>query len=152
MGIESREPTAAQTIQDFNKLMAEFPRFDGVCRPMMGPPCYFNLKEGAVPTPIKGSRTVAEPLFPRLKAELDSLEAQGIIKKVTEPTEWVHPIAIVPKKYGEFRICGDFCTLNKHIILPIFETAAPFQAVRSIPPEVLHRIRRFKRISSNQVR
>jgi hypothetical protein len=31
-------------------------------------------------------------------------------------------------------VCGDFTILNKSIIPPRFETATPFQAVRTIPP------------------
>jgi hypothetical protein len=56
-------------------LMAECPLiFDGVCRPMRGPPCHFQLNEGAVPSAIRGSRPIAVPLMPRVKQELDSLE------------------------------------------------------------------------------
>ena len=44
---------------------------------------------------------VSEPLLPRLKEELTFLESQGIIRTVTEPTAWVHPIVLVPKNdYG----------------------------------------------------
>ena len=62
------------------------------------------------------------------------MEDQGIIRKVTEPTDWVHPIVIVPKKTGGIRLCVDFRQLNKSIVRPKFETATPFQAVRTIPP------------------
>jgi hypothetical protein len=72
-------------------------------------------------------------LLPKLKTELDSLEEQQIICKVTEPTAWVHPMVIAPKKDGGIRVCVDFTPLNAFIIRPTFETATPFQAVRSIP-------------------
>jgi hypothetical protein len=72
-------------------------------------------------------------LLPKLKAELDSLEEQQIICKVTEPTAWVHPMVIAPKKDGGIRVCVDFTPLNAFIVRPTFETATPFQAVRSIP-------------------
>jgi hypothetical protein len=71
--------------------------------------------------------------MPRVKQELDSLEDQGIISKVPEPTLWVHPIVIVPKDDGGIRICGDFTSLNHCIIRPTFDSPTPFQAVRTIP-------------------
>ena len=39
--------------------------------------------------------------------ELDRLEQQGIIEKVSH-SEWAAPIVPVPKKDGRFRICGDY--------------------------------------------
>ena len=116
-------------------LMSEVPSiFDGVCRPMRGAPCHFQLKDDAVPSSIRGSRPISVPLMPKVKREFDSLEQQNVIAKVTEPTAWVHPIVIVPKANDEIRICGDFTSLNRCIVRPIFEAPTPFQAVRTIPP------------------
>ena len=72
--------------------------------------------------------------MPRLKQELDLLEKQEIIRKVTEPTAWVHPMVLATKKDGGIRVCVDFTILNHNIIRPRFDTATPFQAVRTIPP------------------
>jgi hypothetical protein len=45
--------------------------------------------------------------------ELDRLEQQGIIEKVSH-SEWAAPIVAVPKKDGRFRICGDYkVTVNR---------------------------------------
>ena len=127
------QPSVQQS--KLSELMAEYPSiFDGICRPMRGPPCRFTVKEGAVPSAVRGSRPVAVPLMQKLKLELDSLEDQMIISKVTEPTVWVHPIVIVPKDNGGIRICGDFTSLNRWIIRPTFDAPTPFQAVRTIPP------------------
>jgi hypothetical protein len=82
---------------------------------------------------MRGSRPVAIPLLPKLKTELDSLEDQLVICKVVDPTEWVHPIVIAPKKDGGIRVCVDFTHLNNFIIRPMFETATPSKAVRTIP-------------------
>ena len=83
---------------------------------MTGPVCHFKLKEGATPFALRGSRPVAVPLLPLLRTELDLLEAQDIIRKVVEPTEWVHQIVLVPKKDGGIRLCVDFRNLNKSIV------------------------------------
>ena len=64
-------------------LMSEVPSiFDGVCRPMRGAPCHFQLKDDAVPSSIRGSRPISVPLMPKVKRELDSLEKQSVIAKV----------------------------------------------------------------------
>ena len=45
--------------------------------------------------------------------ELDLLERQGIVEKVTH-SDWAAPIVPVPKKDGRFRICGDYkVTVNQ---------------------------------------
>jgi hypothetical protein len=67
---------------------------------MTAPACHLELKPDAVPVAIRVSHPVCELLLPRLKTELDSLEKQNIIKKVIEPTAWVHPIVIVLNKDG----------------------------------------------------
>ena len=50
-----------------------------------------------------------------LKAELTQMEAQGVSRKVTEPTDWVSSIAVSCKANGQLRICLDPTDLNKSI-------------------------------------
>lgn len=52
--------------------------------------------------------------MPALREELGIIEAQSIIRKVTEPTAWVHPMVTVLKKGGGIRVCVDFRRLNEH--------------------------------------
>ncbi|KZS18271.1 Uncharacterized protein APZ42_015591 [Daphnia magna] len=128
-------PSASQQQADLRQLMSEQPKiFDGTCRPMTGPPCHFQLVKNAKPVAMRGSRPVSVPLLPKLKAELDALESAGIVRRVSKPTEWVHPLLVVMKKNGDIRLVIDFRELNECIIRPNFETATPFQAVRTIPP------------------
>lgn len=132
--ITTAEATDFQKAEKLKSLMAPHPLiFDGVCRPMVGPPCHFQLAEGAVPLAMRGSQPVAIPLLPKRKKELDTLGEQLIIPKDVDPTAWVHPIVIAPKKDGGIRVCVDFTPLNAFIIRPKFETATPYQAIRSIP-------------------
>jgi hypothetical protein len=77
--------------------------------------------------------------MPRLKQELDLLEKQEIIRKVTEPTAWVHPMVLATKKDGGIRVCVYFRILNHNIIRPRFDTATPFQAANdSTRYEIFH--------------
>ena len=52
----------------------------------------------------------------KIEKELDRMEEQGIITKVTEPTEWVNSITYPVKPNGDLRICLDPKELNKAFI------------------------------------
>ncbi|KZS05446.1 Uncharacterized protein APZ42_031345 [Daphnia magna] len=107
--------------------------FDGVCRPMKGSLCHFERKADATPVSMRGSRPVVFPLMQMLRDELELQERQGLIRKVTVPTAWVHSMVVVPKKCGGIQITVDFRSLNDNIIRPRFESLTPFQAVHPIP-------------------
>ena len=58
-------------------------------------------------------RPVPFALKPLVEKELDCLEAAGILQKV-DSSDWAAPIAPVPKKDGQLRICGDYkVTVNQ---------------------------------------
>ena len=47
--------------------------------------------------------------------ELDRMEQQGIIQKIPS-SGWAAPLVAVPKKYGRFRLCGDYkVTINQDL-------------------------------------
>ena len=57
--------------------------------------------------------------------ELDRLEQQGIIEKVSY-SEWAAPIVAVPKKDGRFRICGDYkVTVNQALSVEQYPLPKP---------------------------
>ncbi|XP_064483004.1 uncharacterized protein K02A2.6-like [Ornithodoros turicata] len=71
-------------------------------------------------------RTVPKAVEQQVKDELEHMQKSGIIAKVTEPTEWVHPIVITVKKNGTVRICLDPSNLNAavkrpHYHIPVIE-------------------------------
>ena len=75
---------------------------------------------------VHPARKITAMLRKRLKEELDSMEKEGIIVKVEEPTEWVNSLVIVEKPNGDLRLCLDPRELNKvlkreHFQLPTFE-------------------------------
>ena len=67
---------------------------------------------------------VPEALLSKLKAELDTLESDRIIAKVTDPSDWVNSLVVVENwkkkktKTGELRICLDPKALNEAIRRP----------------------------------
>ena len=61
------------------------------------------------------SRQPPFALREQIQAELNRLEASGIIEKV-QFSDWATPIVPIPKKDGSLRICGDYkVTVNKVI-------------------------------------
>lgn len=81
---------------------------------IQGPKAKLHLKEGATPKFHK-ARQVPYSLRPKVEAELEKLEKEGIITKV-DWSEWATPIVPVPKSNGSVRICGDFkVTINPEL-------------------------------------
>ena len=62
------------------------------------------------------ARPVPYALKSKVEEELDRLERDDIIEKITH-SHWAAPIVTVPKKDGSVRICGDY----KVIVNPVLE-------------------------------
>lgn len=77
-------------------------------------------------------RAVALSVLPKLKAELDKMENEGIIRPCPETTDWVHNLVIVSKKNGDIRLCLDPKNLNKHLIRSVHYTASWEDALHSL--------------------
>ena len=131
----ARKSSSVTPAEDLDELKKKFPKiFDGQVRVMKGETCRITLKEDAVPFSVSTARHVAEPLMPKVKDELDTLERSDVIVKVTEPTPWCHPIVVAPKKDpNKIRLCVDFRKLNQHVVRPRYMTRTPAQVVRRIP-------------------
>ena len=65
-----------------------------------------KLKHEAVPV-IEACRKIPFTMLYEMKAELDRMEEAGVIKRITQPTEWVSAMHIVHKADGKLRICFD---------------------------------------------
>lgn len=61
-------------------------------------PVKITLQENAEPYAVYAARRIPIPLMKPVKEELDRMEAEGIIERVREPTEWCAPIVPAPKK------------------------------------------------------
>jgi hypothetical protein len=78
-------------------------------------PVTIKLKDDAEPYNVGTPRTVPIPLIPKVEAEIKNMERLGVIKKISEPTDWCSPMSLVSKKNGSLRLCVDLRKLNKSI-------------------------------------
>ncbi len=65
-------------------------------------------------------RTVPVALRKELKTKLDNMQKQGMIIKITEPTDWINSMVAV-KKPNKLRICLDPKELNKAVKIPKYK-------------------------------
>jgi hypothetical protein len=79
-------------------------------------PVKIKLRCDAVPYSLHTARRIAIPLMEKVKAELLRMEQKGVIKKITEPTEWCAAMVPVVKRNGDVRICVDLKQLNRAVI------------------------------------
>ena len=76
----------------------------------------------SVPTHIDPPRKTPIALKDSIKQELDKMEKSGVIRRVTEPTDWVSSLAYSHKKGGDLRVCLDPRHLNKALKRPHHKT------------------------------
>lgn len=93
-------------------------------------PVEIKMKSGVQPYCVTTARRVPFPLQKKVKAELQRMEAAGIIQEVKEATDWCAPMVSVVKPNGSVRICVDFKILNEgvkrpHCMLPNLDDVSP---------------------------
>ena len=57
-----------------------------------------------------------------IKSELENMESLGVIKRVTQPTDWVSSIVYSRKSSGQLRISLNLTDLNKAVKHPHYKT------------------------------
>lgn len=72
------------------------------------------VKDDAVPF-IDAPRKTSIHLRPKIKQELDSMEKTGVIRRVTEHSDWCSSLVYVTKTDGSLRICLDPQKLNQSL-------------------------------------
>ena len=75
-----------------------------------------KVKEGAKPYALYAPRNIPFALHDKVRDELHRMESMGVIKKITEPSEWCAGIVIVPKSTRAVRICVDLKPLNTSVL------------------------------------
>jgi hypothetical protein len=90
--------------------------FSGKIKGMEGGPCTIELTSDAVLMSNGAYRDIPAAYEDALKRELDSQVEAGILEKVNVPSEWLHPIVVIPKKgTSKIRLCIDLRHLNKFV-------------------------------------
>lgn len=89
--------------KEFPGLLREMGEFKGCVN--------IKLKEVFVPFAQSVPRPVPIPLFDKLEKEIKRLTELDTIEPVSDATEWVAPIVLVPKQNGDVRLCA-WTTLN----------------------------------------
>ncbi|XP_065190865.1 uncharacterized protein LOC135821797 [Sycon ciliatum] len=74
-----------------------------------------RLVDNAQPYSLPTPRRISLPMEAKDIEELQALEQSGVIRKVTEPTDWCAGMVVVPKPNPNVRIGGDFTRLNQAI-------------------------------------
>ena len=78
-----------------------------------------KLKPNAKPYSLFSARRVPIPLRDKVQAELQQMEAAGVISRVDRPTSWCAGMVVVQKKSGGVRICVDLKPLNENVLREI---------------------------------
>lgn len=102
----------------------------GSCGQLKTEPVRIILREGAQPYAVHAARRVPLPLMSKVRDELNRMEKEGIVVKVTQPTEWCAAMVPVLKPNGNVRICVDLKRLNQAVerekyVLPTMEEIMP---------------------------
>ncbi|UYV84812.1 K02A2.6-like, partial [Cordylochernes scorpioides] len=82
---------------------------------------------------ISPARRLPRALLQPVKEELFKMEEDGIIEKIEEPTVWAHPMVVVKKPSGKYRICIDPRELNKWVLREHYTLPAPENILAEIP-------------------
>ena len=76
---------------------------------------HIKLQPEAEPFALSTPRSIALPLLPKVKQELERIEKMGVISKVNGPTDWCAGMVVAPKAAGSVRICVDLTKLNRSV-------------------------------------
>ena len=95
----------------------------------LGEPYDIQIKPEAKPYSLFTPCHISLPLRPQVKAELDQMEAEGIISQVDVPTPWCAGMAIALKKNGSIHICVDFKPLNANLNANVIREVHPLPTV-----------------------
>ena len=88
------------------------------------------LTKDAQPLCINTPRTVPFAFLDKIKSELELLQEQGIINRVSEPVDWCFPIVVTVKSKSEkIPMCVDVTRLSKFVKRERYQSATQAQTV-----------------------
>ncbi|UYV79078.1 hypothetical protein LAZ67_17001042 [Cordylochernes scorpioides] len=88
-----------------------------------------NKVEPKISPAIRLPRALPQPVM----EELFKMEEDGIIEKIEEPWVWAHPMVVVKKPSGKYRVCIDPRELNKWVLREHYTLPAPENILAEIP-------------------
>ena len=133
--IISENPTEAEISKIENQLIRSYSDVfseDTTLRKMNSKPMKISLKDDAVPFALPVPPQIPLAFRRMVKTELDQLVQAGVIAPVTEATDWVHPMVVIPKLNGGIRLCIDLQILNKYVRRPYNPSKSHAEAVSNI--------------------
>lgn len=104
---------------------------------MSGKPMHIYLKDSTasdLPPPCSVARQIPIAYRDAAKTEVDDMLLKGILKPVTEPTDFVSPFLVVPKPGGKVRLVVDYKRLNKFVKRPFHPFPSLSDVKMAIPP------------------
>ena len=107
-------------------------------KPMIGPAMKIEMKDEPIkPLHLNVPRKTPFALRDGAKAELDSLVAKGILRKLTEGevTEWLSGASFVVKPSGGMRLVTDLVRLNQSVKRPTHPFAPVNDILSSLDPK-----------------
>ena len=123
------EDKGTPIMQEYEKVF----KSGGPLKIMKSAPMKIELQEDAKPFAIYAARPVSYPLREAVKKELDEMVEQDVIERVGDrPTEWCHPIVVVPKPSGGIRMTVDLTKLNSQVHRTVHNAKTPQDAVSEI--------------------
>ncbi|CAB3991427.1 transposon Tf2-1 poly [Paramuricea clavata] len=124
--------TSRPRIKDKEHLIEMYPEcFDGSVGCFEDYTYHITLDPKVKPV-VHAPRRVPLELVDKLNFELNEMEKNGVIEKVTKPTDWVNSIVIREKPNGRLRLCLDPKDLNEaimrdHYPTPTLEEITPYK-------------------------
>jgi hypothetical protein len=108
---------------------------EGQLKPMKGEPMEIHMRKDVLIKPLHICNTRKTPYAfqAAAKAKLDDDEENGIIEKVSEPSQWCSAMLFVPKPGGKVRSVLDLVHLNKYVERPTHPFPTPRDIVAQIP-------------------
>ena len=120
LNLETKEDVIAAYPQVFSKGIGSLPGIQHL------------RSDPSVKPHINAERRVPHAIEDQLIADLKTMEKDGVIKKVEEPTPWESSLVVNTKPTGKLRICID----PKHLNMALERERYPMKTIEEVLPKV----------------
>ena len=102
--VDGNKDLREQLLEEYQDV---FDKKDKPLRPMEGKPMKIQLQEDAEPYHVNAARPIPYPHRHAAEMLIKDMVNKGILEQVSQPTEWLHAMTIVPKANGDLRLTVD---------------------------------------------